>query len=237
MIIGIAIYPDLSSRVALVTGGSRGIGAATCAQLAANGVRVAVCGRDEGAANKVTAEIRAAGGEAVTVLADCTDAAALAAAREQVERELGPVDVLAAFAGGDGSPVPLAKMTPEDWRSKIEQELTSVFLTIHEFVPGMCERGRGSVITMSSAAGRQAGRSSPAYAAAKGGIVALTRHIAAEAGPSGVRVNCLAPSAILTERNEERIPAEVRSQMAQHSPLRRLGIPADTAAAALFLAS
>jgi 3-oxoacyl-[acyl-carrier protein] reductase len=232
-----ASYPDLAGQVAVVTGGSRGIGAETCLGLAANGVKVAVCGRDQSAADKVTADIRDSGGQAITVIADCTDISALAAARENVEAELGPVDILAAFAGGDGGPVPLAQLSQQDWRDCVEQNLTSAFLTLQAFVPGMCARGAGSVITMSSAAGRQPGWSSPGYAAAKAGVVMLTRHVAREVGPSGVRVNCVAPSLILNERNEAKIPAETRPQVAQQFAIRRLGIPADVTAAALFLAS
>jgi 3-oxoacyl-[acyl-carrier protein] reductase len=102
----------------------------------------------------------------------------------------------------------------------------------------MKARGHGSIVTMSSAAARRAGPQSPmAYAAAKAGIEILTKELAAQAGPDGVRVNCLAPETILTERNLQQIPDAVQEQMREHHPIRRLGTPEDVARAALFLAS
>ena len=105
------------------------------------------------------------------------------------------------------------------------------------FLPGLCERGHGSVVTMASAAARQAARSSAAYAAAKAGVVAFTRHLAAEVAADGVRVNCLAPSAVENDKLRTWTTAEQRRQLAASFPLRRIGQPGDVAAAALFLAS
>ncbi|MGW6706092.1 SDR family NAD(P)-dependent oxidoreductase [Streptomyces sp. NPDC054956] len=230
-------YPELRGRVAVVTGGSRGIGAATARAFAAEGARVCVVGRDEEALAGVVGAITAEGGTAISVTADVTDSAALARVREETERHLGPADVLAAFAGGQGRPVPTTELTEERWHEVLDADLTSAFLTVRTFLPGMLERGRGSVITMSSAAGRQPSRANLAYGVAGAGLVMLTRHLATEAGPRGVRVNCLAPSAILTERNLGAIPPEIREQLARTHPLGRLGLPGDVAACALFLAS
>src|SRR5262245_4132974 len=116
-------YPDLAGKVAVVTGGSRGIGAAACHYLAANDVRVAVNGRDRSAIDTVVAEIHAERGHAIGIEADCTDFAALERMRQQVERELGPVDVLAMFAGGPGTPAPTVQLTEEQWRSVVEGNL------------------------------------------------------------------------------------------------------------------
>lgn len=101
----------------------------------------------------------------------------------------------------------------------------------------MLERGHGSILTMSSAAGRQPSQANLAYGVANAGVVMLTRHLATELGPNGIRVNCLAPSAILTEKVRARMPAAVQEQVAAAHPLRRLGTPQDVAQAALFLAS
>ncbi len=170
-------YPDLVGKVAVVSGGSRGIGAATCRLLAQNGVKVTVNGRDEAAIDSVVEEIRGSGGEAIGVAADVTDFAAVELMRRRVEGELGPVDVLAAFAGGQGYPTPTEQMAEEQWRSVIDSDLTATFLTVRSFVPGMIERGRGStIVTMASSAARLPSQASAAYAAAKAGVVIHRRH-------------------------------------------------------------
>jgi len=135
-------YPDLAGKVALVTGGSGGIGGATCRLLAANGVKVAVNGRDEAKIGAVVDAIRSAGGEAFGVAADCTHFAAVEQMRKQVEEELGPVEVVAAFAGGGRArPGHVAQTTEEEWHSTVDANLTATFLTLKSFLPGMIERG------------------------------------------------------------------------------------------------
>ena len=230
-------YPDLTDKVAVITGGSRGIGAATARALAANDTAVAVIGRDENALGAVAAEIEANGGRAIAVAADCTDEPQISSAARAIAEELGPVEILVAFAGGNGMPVPTADETAAHWREVIEADLTSTFLTTSVFLPGMLERRRGSIITMSSAAARQAAQSNAAYAAAKAGVIAFTRHLANETAPHGIRINCLAPSAIENDRIRTWTTAAQREQLAASFPLRRIGQPGDVAAAALFLAS
>jgi 3-oxoacyl-[acyl-carrier protein] reductase len=230
-------YPDLAGRVAVVTGGSRGIGAQTAQALAANGARVGVIGRDEGALAGVVDTIAAAGGQALAVRADCTREAEVERAATAIADALGPVAILAPFAGGNGMPVPTAQETVGHWREVVDSDLTSMFVCVHAFLPGMLERRRGAIVTMASAAARQAAGSSAAYAAAKAGVVAFTRHLAAEVGPDGVRVNCIAPSATENERMRTWTTEEQRAGLAASFPLRRIGQPQDVAAAALFLAS
>lgn len=230
-------YPDLAGRAALVTGGSRGIGAETARLLAANGVRVVAVGRDKAALEATVAGLRDAGGEAFGIAADCTDPAELERLREEAERAVGPIDVLCAFVGGGGDPVPIERMTLEQWRSVLDLNLTSTFLAVHTFLPGMIERGAGSIITMASTAGRLPGGAASSYAAAKAGVLMFTRHVAGEVGRHGVRVNCLSPSAIMTESQQERIPADRIPMIVKQFPLGRIGVPADVAQAALFLAS
>ena len=229
-------HPDLAGRVAIVTGGSRGIGAATATALAANGAAVAVVGRDETALAAVAAAITRRGGRALSVRADCTVPADLVQMTETVSAQLGPPGILAAFAGGNGMPVPTGAETPEHWREVVETDLNSVFYTIRAVLPAMPPRG-GTIVTMSSAAARQAARSAAAYAAAKAGVIALTRHLAAELAPRGIRVNCLAPSATENDKMRAWLSAEQRTQLGASFPLGRIGQPADVAAAALFLAS
>ena len=151
----IPTYPDLAGKVAVVTGGSGGIGAATCRMLAANGAKVAVNGRDEVRIGATVEAIRAAGGEAVSAPADCTDIAAVERMRKRVEESFGPVAVVAAFAGGGAArPGALTQITEEEWHSSVDGSLTATFLTLKSFLPGMIERGGGSVVTMASSAAR-----------------------------------------------------------------------------------
>jgi len=230
-------YPDLAGKVAIVTGGSRGIGAATAAALAANGASVAVVGRDNAAMAAVTSGIDQRGGRAIWVAADCTEPAEVARMAATVVSELGPPDVLAAFAGGNGMPVPTEQETPEHWREIIETDLNSVFYTVRAVLPAMTQRGSGAIVLMSSAAARQAARSAAGYAAAKAGVIAFSRHLAGELGPRGIRVNCVAPSATENEKMRAWMSADQRSALGASFPLGRLGQPDDVAAAALFLAS
>ncbi|MFC1409564.1 SDR family NAD(P)-dependent oxidoreductase [Streptacidiphilus sp. N1-12] len=235
-----ATYTELSGRTVLVTGGSRGIGAQTARAFAGQGAGVCVVGRDRDALDAVVGGITDSGGTAIGAVADVTDSAALERVRGEVESRLGPVDVLAAFAGGQGFPVPGADLTEQRWRQVIDSDLTSAFLTVRTFLggtDGMIGRGRGSIITMSSAAGRQPSQANLAYGVANAGVVMLTRQLATELGPHGIRVNCIAPSSIGTEKVLARMPAAVQEQVAALHPLRRLGSTDDVASTALFLAS
>ena len=231
------MYPDLNGKVALVTGGSKALGAGTSRALAENGVRVAVNGRDEAALAAVVDSIRAQGGEAIAVPADLTDADAVSALRDIVERQFGPVDIVAAFAGGNGIPTPTAELGGERWRATIESDLTSAYLTVTAFLPSMIERRTGSIVTMSSTAGRQPSPANIAYAAAKAGVVMLTKHLANEVAKHGIRVNCLAPSSVVNERIQSVMSPQQLADLGRSFPLGRLGDPADVAAATLFLAS
>lgn len=229
----------LKDKVALVTGSSRGIGAAVAKVFAREGAKVAIHGRDETALSRTAKEIEGTGGHVVLVVADVTKFAQIEAARRQIERELGPVELLVANAGGSfTSPGPIENTSEEGWRASVDGNLTATFFTIKSFLPGMKERRAGNIITLSSAAGRRPHPRSPiAYSVAKAGIELLTQDVAAQAGPYRVRVNCIAPETILTERNEQRIPDEQRSVLVEAHPIKRLGTPDDVANAALFLAS
>lgn len=235
-----ALQPgELEGKVALVTGSSRGIGAAIASLFARHGAKVAVHGRDRSALAAVQEEIQRAGGRAISVTGDVRKFAEIEAMREQVERELGPIDILVANAGASYTrPGPLEEISEEGWRASVDGNLTATFLTMKSVLPGMKARKAGNIITISSAAARRPSPHSPIpYAAAKAGIELLTKDVAAQAGPHGVRVNSIAPETILTERNLEQIPEATQRELVQTHPVRRLGTPEDVALAALFLAA
>src|SRR2546428_5993281 len=195
----------LDGKVALVTGSSRGIGAAIAILFAQRGAAVAVHGRDLTALSAVQAEIEHAGGRAIRVAADTTKFTEIEAMRRQIERDLGPIDILVANAGGSFSPPgPLEETTEEGWHASVDGNLTATFLTIKSVLPGMKARKSGTIITLSSSAARRPHpRSSVPYAAAKAGIQILTQHLATQVGPLGIRANCIAPETILTQKNKQ----------------------------------
>jgi len=230
----------LDGKIALVTGSSRGIGAAIARRLGREGAAVAVHGRDRDTLGAVARSLRDEGIRVLETLGDVTRAADLERMRQVIEGELGLPDILVANAGANLTRpgMPLEEIDEADWRASVDANLTATFLTLRTFIPGMKRRGGGSIVTLSSAAARRPELRSPvAYAAAKAGIELLTRQLAVQLGPSGIRVNCIAPETILTERNLERIPPDVRQQLVAAHPVRRLGTPEDVASAALHLVS
>src|SRR4051794_755607 len=224
----------LQSKIALVTGSSRGIGAAIARSFAEQGATVVVHGREAIALSAVRQSIEDSGGRAFSVTGDVTSFSQVEAMRHELEDRVGPVDVLVANAGGSFTPpAPLEDIPEDGWRASVEGNLTATFLTLKSFLPGMKERRRGNIITISSAAGRRPHPRSPMpYAAAKAGVQLLTQDLAAQVGPFGIRANCIAPETILTERNQERIPAELQESLAGEHALQRLGTPEDVARAA-----
>jgi 3-oxoacyl-[acyl-carrier protein] reductase len=229
----------LKDRVTLVTGSSRGIGAGIVRLFARQGAKVAVHGRDMPALAAVRAEIASNGGRAIHVTADSTKLDEIEAMREQIERQLGPIDILVVNAGGNyTTPGPLEDIGEDGWRRSIDGNLTATFLSLKSFLPGMKERRRGNILTISSAAARRPHPATPIpYAAAKAGIMMMTQHLATQVGPFNIRVNCISPETILTENNRRRIPEAQQVALAASHPLQRLGTVEDVAQAALYLAS
>jgi 3-oxoacyl-[acyl-carrier protein] reductase len=190
---------------------------------------------------RVVADIRNQGGRAIVVTADVTDPDALEKLRRETEGQLGPVDLVAAVAGGGGEPVALADLSLDRWRQTIDLNLTSTFLTLKTFLPSMAERGRGAVVTVASLAGQhvipQAKVSaSPAYAAAKAGLLMLTRQSAREYAASGIRINAISPGSVMNARIAGMPEAMLQGLRSSH-PLGRIGEPDDVAEAVLYLLS
>ena len=234
-------YPGLSGRIAVVTGASGAIGGAVCRALARQGTAVAASGRSADALEHLVSEIRSQGGSAVAVTADVTDPDALEKLRHETQTHLGPIDFVAAVAGGGGEPVALSDMSLDRWRQTIDLNLTSAFLTLKTFLPSMAERGRGAVVTVASLAGQhvvpQAKVSaSPAYAAAKAGLLMLTRQTAREYGAKGIRINAVSPGSV-TNARIARMPEPMLAGLRSSHPLGRIGEPDDVAEAVLYLLS
>ena len=229
---------ELSGRHALVTGASRGIGRVIAAHLALQGAHVSVHGRDSEALARVCGEIEDHGGVCRPVVADLTVPDQIERLVREAEDGLGSIDVLVANAGGSPSrPQPVEETSDTDFLAAVDLNLVATFRLIRAVLPEMKGRGRGSIITMSSAAARRPSAQAPtAYAAAKAGIELLTKNVALQAGPHGVRANCVAPGTIITERTAAQIPGAIQERMSSEHPLQRLGTPLDVAEAVLYLA-
>ncbi len=220
-------FGSLEGKTALVTGGSRGIGAAVARELARAGATVVVgyrSGADE--AEAIATEI---GGRAVQADVSNVDDA------KRLVEESGELDVLVNNAGITRDGV-LARMTDDDWRSVLETNLSSVFYTCRAVSRGMMKRRGGSIVNLSSIVGLHGNWGQSNYAASKGGIIAFTKSLAQELGSRGVRANVVAPGYIKTQLTDA-IPEEAQQQMLGLTPLGRFGEPEDVARAVRFLSS
>jgi 3-oxoacyl-[acyl-carrier protein] reductase len=233
---------DLGGQVALVTGASGGIGAATARLLAARGAAVAVNYRaNKAAALNVTASIIARGGTAVAVQADVTSAEQVSQLAADTVRELGPIDVLVANAAGVDAraarPSPGLKLAPDDAIHIVDAQLKAFLYPLHAVAPAMMESGRGGAVV---AVGASLSRRSPegflALSMSKAALEAAVRTVARELGPAGVRVNLVAPGLILSAIGSA-MPEKVREANAARAAVRRNGVPEDVAESIAFLAS
>jgi 3-oxoacyl-[acyl-carrier protein] reductase len=225
----------LGDHVALITGGGSGIGRVTALRFAAEGATVAIADIEAARADAVADEIRKAGGQASAVVADVSVAADVARMTQAVVSAWGRVTVLVNNAGivvRSG----LEATSDEAWARELAVDLGSVFLCCRSAVPAMRASGRGSMINIASVAGIM-GAVSPAYTAAKGGVIALTRQLAGELAPSGIRVNSISPGFIATPLNAAVRAAGLDSVIGDRIPLGRWGEPEDVAGACVFLAS
>ena len=239
---------QLQGEVALITGGSRGIGRAIALRFVREGASVVIAARGESGLQAVEKEIRALGGETLAIVCDAGDDAAVRAMAAAAEARFGKIDVLVNNAGYFCSLHPIEQMPDEEWDLSLRANLTSAFYVTRAVMGGMIARRHGSIIMMSSLGAKHAYPFGTPYAAAKAGLFGLTRALAAEGGPHGVRVNALSPGVVQGTGIHEKVNRELERVVGlkpedrlrgalESALLRRALTPEDVADAALFLAS
>ena len=236
---------DLKDRVALVTGGARGIGRAIVEDLTTNGARVAIVDIDAPAAEQAAGEQTAAGRICVAMEGDVADFARMEEVVARILDRWGRIDILVNNAGinTSGGRVPIHQYAREDWDRIVQVDLTGVFATSRAVVPAMLKHPGGRIVNISSIAGLVPLRLQSAFVAAKAGVINLTRSMALELGPHGILVNAVAPGSTLTEGTRalfygpDGAYSEKAASLLAHIPLGRPAEPAEIAHAVLFLVS
>jgi 3-oxoacyl-[acyl-carrier protein] reductase len=224
------------TRVALVSGGSRGIGAATVLRMARDGFDISFCYRsDEAAAEQVAKQAAQFGVRVLAVRADVADPAAVGGWMSRTEEEVGPVDVAITCAGITRDR-PLALMSDEQWDQVLGTNLTGVFQVCRAAAFGMLKRRRGSIVTLSSVSGLYGNSAQTNYSAAKAGIIGFSKALAKEVGRHGIRVNTVAPGLIETDMTAA-LSERSRARLLDSIPLGRLGHADEVAELIAYLAS
>jgi NAD(P)-dependent dehydrogenase (short-subunit alcohol dehydrogenase family) len=233
---------DFGGRVVLVTGGTSGIGLAAAEGFARQGASVMLAGRSAEKGEAAVAQLAGQGGPAAFVRADVRDEAQVEKLMAETMSTFGRLDVLVNSAGVINR-IRLTELEEADWDTIVDTNLKGVYLACKHGLPPMIGAGRGAVVNVASYLGAFGARdTTPAYNASKAGVVALTRSLALQAGPHGIRVNAVCPGFVITPLNEHIIrdapdPEAKEREMARPYPLGRLGRPRDVAAAILFFAS
>ncbi len=223
-------------KVALVTGASRGIGHAVALRLAKMGYDIAVCYHSAAdQANALVEQLRNDGHTAMAFCCDISDCASVEVLATEVTRQMGEVSVLINNAGIAQQKL-FTELSYEEWDSMIGVHLNGAFYTCRAFLPQMIRRHEGVIINISSMWGQVGGSCEVHYSAAKAGVIGLTKALAKEVGPAGVRVNCVAPGVIQTDMMAGFDDETLRS-LTEETPLMRLGTPNDVANAVAFLVS
>jgi NAD(P)-dependent dehydrogenase (short-subunit alcohol dehydrogenase family) len=228
------IEPPIET-VAIVTGGSSGIGRATALAFAKAGANVMIAARRVNEGEETVRQIIEAGGNASFFQTDVTQAAAVQALVDRTLERYGRLD-WAFNNAGSGKPGKLIELSETDWEQEIAVNLKSVWLCLKYEIPAMLQSGKGAIVNMSSQGGILGVPNYGAYAAARGGVAALTRAAAAEYAPDGIRVNAVSPGAVETDLWAN-APAGMIEQVAAGIPLQRVGQPNDIAEAVLWLCS
>jgi 3-oxoacyl-[acyl-carrier protein] reductase len=226
---------NLNGQIALVTGGSQGIGRAAALALAELGADVAIMARSVDKCETVAAEIRALGRRALAVPGDMSSPEQIRVAVDRTAAELGPISILVNNAAitRDGL---LLRMKREDWNEVIDTNLTGVFLLIQQVLPMMTKARRGRIINLTSVVAQSGNVGQANYIAAKAGVIGLTKAVAREYGSRNITVNAIAPGYIETPMTAG-LPDAVKQSMLDQIPLKRPGLDQDVASAVAFLAS
>ena len=227
------------SRVAVVTGAASGMGLAIAQRLADSGHRVAVLDVDGAAAEQAADELRGSGAQALGIATDVSDRGAVDDALAHVHRELGAVEIVVTSAGLDEF-TSFTDITPSQWDRMLAVNLTGTFHCVQAAVPDMMAAGWGRIVTISSSSAQSGAKRMAHYVASKGGVIALTKALAAELGPHGITVNTIPPGSVetpMTRRAEAAGDLPSTDALAKLIPVRRMGTPDDIAAACDFLCS
>lgn len=227
---------ELSGKVAIVTGGSSGIGRATAIELARQGAKVVVAARREPEGEETAQQVKAVGSDGFFIKTDVTKAADIEALINQTLQAYGRLDCVFNNAGA-GKAAPLVELSETGWDLELNVNLKAVWLSMKYEIPAMLKSGGGAIVNMASQGGGVIGVPNFAsYTAAKGGVVALTRTAAMEYGGQGIRINCVSPGLILTDLLTE-VPHDTLQQMEASIPLKRGGKPEEVAKAVVWLCS
>lgn len=226
---------SLKDRVALVTGGTRGIGAAIVRQFAASGARVVTNYRNQEQAEKFQAEMKKAGYDIHIYQADVSDFEACKKLMADIEKDVGPIDILVNNAGVTQDTT-LRKMTKEQWDTVLRINLDSVYNVTRNIIEGMLERGYGRIINISSINGQKGQIGQSNYAASKAGMHGFTMSLAQETARKGITVNTISPGYIATDMVMA-VPEDIREKIIAQIPVARLGTPEEIAELVTFVAS
>src|ERR1700704_758817 len=231
----------LDGRVSIVTGGGHGIGKAYCEGLAAEGSAIAVAEIDGDAAERVASSLRALGAKAIEIATDVADEQSTQRMAERTLSAFGRIDVLvnnaAVFATIPISRVPLEQLSVQEWDLVMSVNLRGVFLACKAVLPAMRQQSYGKIINISSGTALSGSPTRIHYTTSKGGVLSFTRTLAREVGPSGIRVNAIAPGSTLSEENPSEEIMRMRQGPVADRALPRVQLPSDLVGAVLFFAS